>query len=881
MLKYAAVRCLLSPIVSHRLLLISTFSSSFHLPFLPSIAPSVAPDNHHLDLDPKDIASSFKEWFRSRDEDDSLFDLIFKILTTHDDSAAGPALSRLGLYLSEPFVIRVLRHGRSDVLPCLKFFDWAGRQPGFRHTRATYHAIFKILSQARLMSVMLDWLRAFAHQTQRSRVRFFDTLVMGYAVAGKLEVALQLFGRMRFQGLDLDIFTYHVLLNALVEEKSFDVVDVVSRQITMRGLENDVTCCIRMKNLCKQNRLDEAELYLRELETNHDFINEHILSVLVEAHCKQKKFEKACGLIEEFGKSGKVRMGPAYRVWIQELIHARQVDTAMDFFHSKSKMEGYVPEVFCYNMLICGLLIENRLDEVYDLFVEMREGRISPDKLTMNAALCFFCKAGMVDVAIELYTSRLEIGLTPNSLAFNCLINALVGDGSTDEACHVLEDSLKQGYFPGKRTFNILADALCREGKLDKMNKLVDIALQRNIKPSNAVCVQYISALCKAGRAEEGYMVPVKFNQTGSVLNRYTYVNLIRGFSNLRRGDMALRLLLEMQESGHVPTRSLYRAVIGCLCELGNLDQVLNLLDIQLSCHKHDRRIYNYFIGGAGHGRKPELAREVLERMVNRGIQPNIETNILMLQSYLKSKRIADALNFFNDLCKKQEPSNRLYNIMIVGLCQAGRPELALMLWEEVREKGIIPSLHCYEELVHVLCTAGNYDMVVKVLKDFEETGRQVSSFICNVLLLHTLKNRELNRAWVQSGDIDGAAAQSRNLMLGQLVGAFSGGIRMKEHLDNLEEVVEQFFPVDIYTYNMIVRALTMEGRMDYACELFNRIRKKGYEPNRWTYDIIVHGFCKHGRRKDAERWMKEMYHNGFYPTWCTIEIYNNMEINI
>ena len=38
------------------------------------------------------------------------------------------------------------------------------------------------------------------------RVRFYDTLVMGYAVSGKPEIALQLFAKMRFQGLDLDSF---------------------------------------------------------------------------------------------------------------------------------------------------------------------------------------------------------------------------------------------------------------------------------------------------------------------------------------------------------------------------------------------------------------------------------------------------------------------------------------------------------------------------------------------------------------------------------------------------------------------------------------------------------------------------------------------------
>jgi pentatricopeptide repeat protein len=57
---------------------------------------------------------------------------------------------------------------------------------------------------------------------------------------------------------------------------------------------------------------------------------------------------------------------------------------------------------------------------------------------------------------------------------------------------------------------------------------------------------------------------------------------------------------------------------------------------------------------------------------------------------------------------------------------------------------------------------------------------------------------------------------------------------------------------------------------MNQACELFNRIRQTGYEPNSWTYDIMVHGFSKHGRNYEAKQWVEEMHHKGFYPTDST-----------
>ncbi|KAL6146363.1 hypothetical protein ACLB2K_057043 [Fragaria x ananassa] len=111
----------------------------------------------------KDIVVSFKQWFKSGH---NLFlHQIFQILKATDDAdrfrdssydvsfhhRADLALSHLDLRLTKALVLEVLRYGsekEQDVLSCLKFFDWVGRQRSFRHTRATFNAIFKILSRA-------------------------------------------------------------------------------------------------------------------------------------------------------------------------------------------------------------------------------------------------------------------------------------------------------------------------------------------------------------------------------------------------------------------------------------------------------------------------------------------------------------------------------------------------------------------------------------------------------------------------------------------------------------------------------------------------------------------------------------------------------------
>ncbi|KMT18760.1 hypothetical protein BVRB_2g028810 [Beta vulgaris subsp. vulgaris] len=820
----------------------------------------------------KKIASTFSDWFRT--SKNPIFEKIFQILNTRGDedlassTKSDGSLAQLEIRLTESYVLEVLDYKRDDILSCLKFFDWCGRQPYFNHTRTTCVALFKILSRAKLTSLMLDLLDSFSKQKNLHRVRYNDMLVMGYALAGKVDVALQVFGRMRFHGLDLDEFAYHILLNSLVEEGCFDAVNVVLEQIRMRGHQNEVTHSIVTKSLCKQGQLEEAEKYLRGLLGQEKVLPGRILGVLVDALCKDKKFSHAGKLIQEFADVGTFSMQEAYGVWIKSLVQAGKLDSAVEFLHTKKSVEGYIPEVFRYNILICRLLKENRLEEVSDLLLDMKESQIVPDKVTMNAVMCFFCKAGMMDVALELYDRKAEFGLTPHSLVFNYVINTLCGDGSTDEAYRILTNSMKQGYFPGKRTFSVLADALCRESKLDKMKDLVMFALERKFIPADSAYEKFIRALCRAKRVDDGYLIHGELNRLNKKTSESTYSYLICGFNQASRGDLAARLLIEMQDKGHKPSDRLFKDVVHRVCEMDSPGKhFVQLLEMQLSRYGSDQRTFSYFIYGAGHARRPELGRAVYEMMERSGIAPCLSSDLLMLRCYLRSENILDALKFFDDVSKKRKVGRKMYNTMVVGLCKSGKTNLALSMLKQGRSNGLVPSMQSYEELIRRCCSDHNYDDAIKLINDMEKVGRKISSFVGNIFLLHSMRSTDLYKAWNRSRDV--STETTSTAMLGRIIAVFSGYVALDFTAEDLEEVIGKCFRLDIFSYNMMLRILSI-NKMDEACELFKRLYHKGYRPNRFTYDIVVHGLYKHGRSVEAEIWADEMLRRGHVPTECT-----------
>lgn len=825
----------------------------------------------------KDIATSFKEWFKKGNNE--LLNRIFVTIQKHgeDKEALGLALSQLRLPLNESFVLDVLAYGknRNEIYSCVKFFDWAGHKGGFFHTRVTFHAFFKTLTESKGMSVMLDFLevcKGTGDVYVNHNMRFQTVLVMGYAVAGKPDVALQMLGRMRFQGLDLDSFSYHVLLNSLIEGGFLEGFEAIFKQISLRGFEGGVTRVLKIKYLCKQKLLDEAEAYFRGLvnegkvdkcRRGEMFGYAHALSVLVDGFCQNGLFVKAGELIEEISKLELVPMESAYGIWLKNLVHAGEIDAASKFMKSKKSLEGYVPDIFWCNLLLFRLLKDNRLEDACDLLIEMKENQISANTVTMNAALCFFCKVGMVEVAHKLYKSKLEFGFSPNTMAYNYLINSLCGVGSSGEAYSLLKNSIKQGYFPGTRAFSILADALCRQGKLDMVMELVLLALSKNFRLSDSTYERVISALCRARRFEDGYVMHGEFNRRNRVATVATYRQLIHGFSKSNRGHIASRLLIEMQDKGHQPTRKMFRAVIRCLCDMENPEMhFFKLLEMQLYRHKFNSKVYNFFIDEAGRSKKPELAREVFEMMQRNGIEPNVGSHVFMLKAFLRNERISDALNFFK-ATHDSKMDKKLYRAMVVGLCEVKRTDLALDFLKAMQSKELVPSMQCYEAVVKLLCSTKNYDMVVIIINDLKKCQRKLTSFIGNVLLLHSLKSNELYESWVRSRDVQNDTSSDLS-NLGLLIGAFSGHLEVS--LEYLEGLIEQCFPPDIYTCNMLLRMLCMRD-LDRAQKFFNRLCDKGFEPNRWTFDIMAHGHFKHGRQVQGRLWVDEMSRRGFDPT--------------
>jgi len=80
-----------------------------------------------------------------------------------------------------------------------------------------------------------------------------------------------------------------------------------------------------------------------------------------------------------------------------------------------------------------------------------------------------------------------------------------------------------------------------------------------------------------------------------------------------------------------------------------------------------------------------------------------------------------------------------------------------------------------------------------------------------------------------------------------------SGRFEEAKYLMYQNMVIASFEP-DAFTFNIMINGLCKKGYLVSALEFLNEMVEKGFEPNLITYTILINGFCKQGRfEEDSE----------------------------
>ncbi|KAJ0672737.1 putative tetratricopeptide-like helical domain superfamily [Helianthus annuus] len=125
--------------------------------------------------------------------------------------------------------------------------------------------------------------------------------------------------------------------------------------------------------------------------------------------------------------------------------------------------QAFVPNVFVFNTLLDGLILEDRIVDAERLFKKLIKHKLcEPDVVTHNTMIKRLCKFGNNDIAIGLLRLMGERGCKPDIYAYNTIIDSLCKDKMIEDAFKIFNEMVfAKGIQPNVITYNSLIHGLC------------------------------------------------------------------------------------------------------------------------------------------------------------------------------------------------------------------------------------------------------------------------------------------------------------------------------------------------------------------------------------------------------------------------------------
>ncbi|KAG0462981.1 hypothetical protein HPP92_021457 [Vanilla planifolia] len=238
-----------------------------------------------------------------------------------------------------------------------------------------------------------------------------------------------------------------------------------------------------------------------------------------------------------------------------------------------------------------------------------------------------------------------------------------------------------------------------------------------------------------------------------------------------------------------------------------NEDLYFKAAELLLDEHTFDTNIRDYskLIDVHSKAGRIQDAERILSKMLEKGIQPDVLTSIILVHMYCKSGDLNRAKEAFEKL--KQEgfqPDLAVYSSMITAYVNAGIPKQGEFLIREMEGNDVKPTRELYMQLLQAFASSGQVDAAQRIVNTMRFAGIQL-----------TIEAYAFREAYSQAGDPDQAQGHFDHMM--------TTGLK----------------PDDKCTACMVA-AYAKKNFLDKALDLLLKLEKDGFEPGIETNSVLV-----------------------------------------
>ncbi|MBA0581426.1 hypothetical protein Gorai_023604 [Gossypium raimondii] len=483
----------------------------------------------------------------------------------------------------------------------------------------------------------------------------YSSLISGFAKSNQGSKAIELFMKMRTEGIEPNEFTFVAILSACIRvlesELGFQIHGLV---VKMGFLDSTFVANALMGFYWKfTGNLRLVFKVFDEMPQRDVASWNTVISCLVKEGMYEKAFElfrvmqgigcfradfftissilSACEGSNAFMK-GKEVHAHAIRIGLEGNLSVNNVliglYTQFGRVRDVAVLFESMPirDVITWTQMITAYMEFGLVDLAMKVFNEMLEKNC----ISYNALMAGFCKNGEGLKAVKLFIEMVEEGLELTDFSLSSVINAcaLVMDVKASE--QIQGFCLKFGFGSNVCVEAALLDMCIRCGRMADAEKMFRIWPVEH--DNSVVCTSMLCGYARNGQPDEAILFFLRCRLEGTMdLDEVTLTSILGACGTLGFEKMGEQIHCYALKTGFVADLGVLNSIISMYAKCGNMNDAIKVFDIM---PVRDVVSWNALIAGHILHRQGDEALAVWSAMEEAGIRPDTITLFLVLSAY-------------------------------------------------------------------------------------------------------------------------------------------------------------------------------------------------------------------------------------------------------
>ena len=330
-------------------------------------------------------------------------------------------------------IIEVLCRCRENLLLGQKFVDLIVLHcPNFKHTSQSLSAMAHVLVRSRRLSDAQSLILRMVRKSGVSRGEIveslvsvcdnlgwnslvFDLLIRTYVQARKLREGSEAFRVLRSKGFCVSINACNSLLGGLVKVGWVDLAWEVYGEVVKSGIDLNVyTLNIMVNALCKDRKINNVKSFLLKIEEKGVFPDIVTSNTLINSYCREGLLDEAFEVMNSMPGKGLKPGLFTYNAIINGLCKKGKYARAKEVL-DEMLCNGLSPDTATYNTLLVEICRKDNIMEAEEFFNEMLCRGVIPDLVSFSSIIGVFMRNGHLDQALVHFSNMKKAGLVPES----------------------------------------------------------------------------------------------------------------------------------------------------------------------------------------------------------------------------------------------------------------------------------------------------------------------------------------------------------------------------------------------------------------------------------------------------------------------------------